>query len=70
MGTYNEIAFWVKIHYGVTVHPCHIAHAKELSGLPVQVANNRQSPDHRQEPCPPDYLPLIQAAFYYYGMIR
>ena len=37
MATYSEIIEWVKMNHGISVKTCHISHARQLSGLPVQV---------------------------------
>ena len=36
MATYEEIQQFVKKRYRSTVKTCHIAHAKEILGLPVK----------------------------------
>jgi len=36
MATYEEIQKFVKKRYRTTVKTCHIAHAKEILGLPVK----------------------------------
>lgn len=69
MATYAQIKDWVYDTYSVQIyHPCYIAHAKELSGLPVRRAWNRRS-NQRMIPCPPDMLPKIQAAFRHFGLM-
>lgn len=69
MATYKEIADYVKKTAGWTVHkPCWIAHCKELNGLPVERAHNRQGAA-RMVPCPPEKRPAIEAAFCHFGMM-
>ena len=68
MGTYQEIAELVKSKHNITVKTCHIAHAKELSGIHVKKAWNREGKT-RKYPCPPSYLPYIQEAFRYFRMM-
>ena len=41
---------------------CWIAHVKELNGLPLRVAWNRQSKAKRKHPCPPEVRPIIEAS--------
>ena len=59
MATYKEILamckeLYAKQHpearHGAGVAPCHIAHAKELLGMPKRP---RTSPYPRKKPCPP-----------------
>jgi hypothetical protein len=49
--TYAEIAECVERRYGFVPKTCWIAHVKELWGLPVRLAPNRQS-QTRMVPCP------------------
>ena len=62
MATYKQIQQWVREQYGWTPKTCWIAHCKELAGLPVKRAPNRQE-DSRAVPCPADKQPAIFAAF-------
>jgi hypothetical protein len=64
--TYNDIITWVRRNRGISVKTCHVAHAKELSGLPLGRASNRQGRS-RKVPCPPEKLPAIQDAFRHFG---
>lgn len=41
MATYKEIQKWVHKKYGWKPETCHIAHCKELKGLPTGRAWNR-----------------------------
>lgn len=75
MATYQEIQamcrkLYAKQHPGARQGPgvanCHIAHAKELLGLPKKP---RTSPLPRKKPCPPEKLPLIRQAFIALGML-
>lgn len=68
--TYSEIQEWVRRKYGFTPKTCWIAHAKELCGLPVRRASNRQSRVSRKHPCPEDKLPSLKTAFRHFGMLR
>ena len=53
MATYKQIQDWVKQQYGFTPETCWIAHVKNLSGLPMRKALNRQGVE-RVRPCPPE----------------
>lgn len=75
MATYKEVLAMCKELYaqqnpesrhGPGVAPCHIAHAKELLGMPKRP---RTSPNPRKKPCPPEKLPLIRQAFIALGML-
>lgn len=67
-GTYTNIQAWVYVRYGFTPQTCWIAHCKELNGLPVRRAGNRQG-DGRLKECPPACRPAIEAAFRYFGIL-
>ena len=67
MATYAQIRVYVKEKYGYFPKSCWIAHAKELSGLPVKRSHRRKGA--RQEPCPPRKLADIQDAFRYFKML-
>jgi hypothetical protein len=67
MPTYKEIETWVKDNYGWTPKTCWIAHCKELNGLSVNRAHNRQG-EERIVPCPENKRSAIEAAFRYFGM--
>lgn len=67
--TYQEIQKWVKQHHGFSPKSCWIAHCKELCGLPVGIAPNRQTTEERVEPCPPDKQVAIKQAFRHFGML-
>ena len=69
MATYMQIQAWVKRRYGFTPKTCWIAHAKELSGLPVRRAWNRHG-SSRAEPCPPEKKGQILNALRHFKMIR
>ena len=62
MATYKDIQQDVRDTHGRVVKTCWIAHVKELNGLAVRVAPNRQIPGIRVYPCPPDVRPLIEAS--------
>ena len=71
MATYREIREWVLKKYGLELHSggCHIAHCKELAGLPLRRNTwNRQSSE-RKVPCPEHHREAIFAAFRYFGML-
>ena len=59
--TYEKIAEYVKSKYGFVPQPCWIAHVKELCGLPVRRAWNRQG-EQRKNPCPKDKVKYIKEA--------
>lgn len=69
MSTYKQIQDDVKATHGVSVKTCWIAHVKSLNGLPVKVANNRQSPDKRVYPCPDNARLLIEESMKKFGML-
>ena len=54
MATYKEIEDWVREKYHWTPQTCHIAHCKELAGLPTP----KRPPNRRgrmpSKPCPPE----------------
>lgn len=64
MATYREIQDYVKVKYGRSVETCHIAHVKELNGIPMRSAPNRVSDGKRVKPCPPELRPLIENALH------
>ena len=75
MATYKEVLamckeLYVKQHpeaqRGPGIKTCHIAHAKELLGVPKKP---RHSLRHRTYPCPPEKLPLVRQAFIALGML-
>ena len=70
MATYKEIAKYIKDEYGVNVKSCHIAHAKELSGIKTRKAHNRNSEHKRAYPCPSRYLAYMKNAFEHFNMIN
>ena len=67
MATYKEIQAYVKKEFGYTPKTCWIAHAKELSGLPVKRSHRRSG--ERVYPCPEEKLRDIQEAFRHFGMM-
>lgn len=69
MATYKEIQKYVREHYGYTPQTCWIAHVKELSGLPVREAHNRQG-TLRAKPCPSERQEHVRKAFEYFGMFE
>ena len=66
--TYKEIQKWVQQHFGFTPETCWIAHCKEIYGLPLSDAPNRQG-DGRAKPCPPENRPAIKQASQHFGML-
>ena len=75
MATYKEVLamckeLYVKQHpeaqRGPGIKTCHIAHAKELLGVPKKP---RHSLRPRKYPCPPEKLPLVRQAFIAWGML-
>ena len=69
MATYREIQDDVKDRTGRNVKTCWIAHVKAMNGFEMRSAPNRQSPDSRVHPCPPQFRPLIEAAMQRLGML-
>jgi hypothetical protein len=69
MATYSEIREWIKQKHGYNIETCWIAHAKELCGVEVKRAVNRQNTKTRKNPCPKDKLEMIKEAFRKFGMI-
>ncbi len=69
MATYQQIQEYVKAKYDFLPHTCWIAHVKELSGLPVRRAHNRQG-SRRVNPCPPDKQVPIREALNHFGMLH
>jgi hypothetical protein len=69
MATYGQIQNYIKNKYGYTVKTCWIAHVKEMSGLDVDVAPNRNDIKEREYPCPEDKVEPIKDAFRHFGMI-
>jgi hypothetical protein len=63
--TYTDIAECVKQRHGFVPKTCWIAHVKELNGLPVRVAPNRQSQAARMVPCPPEKRAAIEGCIKY-----
>jgi hypothetical protein len=68
MATYAEIQHYIKKKYGYTPITCWIAHAKELSGIPVRKSHRRTG--QRVNPCPKNKLSHIQNAFEQHGMMK
>lgn len=66
--TYKEIQKWVKQQFGFTPQTCWIAHCKEIYGLPLRGASNRQG-EERVKPCPLEKQPAIRKAFQHFGML-
>ncbi|MGA9058857.1 MAG: hypothetical protein WB763_20375 [Terriglobia bacterium] len=66
--TYQEIQKWVQLEFGFKPKTCWIAHCKEIYGLPLGAAPNRQG-EERVEPCPPEKRPAIKKAFQHFGML-
>lgn len=67
MATYKQIQAWVKANFSFVPKTCWIAHAKELSGIPVNRSIQRQG--QRKVPCLPNKLVPIQSAFKHFGML-
>lgn len=68
MATYKEIQIWIKENKGIIVQTCHIAHVKEICGIPMREASNRNG-NERKKPCPMDKIEIIKEAFIHFGMI-
>jgi len=69
MATYKQIETYVKERHCCTVKTCWIAHVKELNGVKLRTAPNREAMDKRKNPCPPSKRSLIEEAMRHYGMI-
>ncbi len=67
--TYKQIQDDVKARHSRTVKTCWIAHVKELNGLPMRSAPNRQSKSRRVHPCPEDFRPMIEESMRRLGVI-
>ncbi len=68
MPTYKQIQKYVERNRGFKPKSCWIAHVKEISGLAVKPAWNR-NPAERKEPCPPEKVESIQKALRHFGMV-
>lgn len=68
MESYEQIRDWVKDNRGFVPKTCWIAHVKEICGLDLRKADNRQGAT-RTNPCPGDKVEAIKDAFSYFGMI-
>ena len=69
MATYAQIQDDIRKRYGRTVKTCWIAHVKELNGLDLRAAPNRQSATSRVAPCPPEWRPVIEDSMRRLGML-
>ncbi len=69
MATIKEIRAYVKERSGFKPSSCQIAHVKELCGLDVRRAWNRQG-EERLHPCPSEKRPAIEEAMRQLGMIK
>lgn len=67
--TYAEIQRLVKVEFGCAVKTCWIAHVKEINGLPLRVAPNRQSLTTRKVPCPAAMQPKIESVMRDLGVL-
>lgn len=67
MATYRQIQERVRERHGWVPQTCWIANCKELKGLPLGRAHNRDGA--RQKPCPVEKRPAIYEAFGHFGMI-
>ncbi len=69
MATYKQIQDYVMGTHNRTVKTCWIAHCKELKGLRVKRAHNREG-DARQVPCENEEMrEAMFAAFHHFGML-
>lgn len=68
MATYKQIQAWVKANYGWEPKTCWIADCKEICGLDLGVAHNREG--ERKHPCPPHKKKAIFEVFEHFGMCR
>ena len=69
MATVKQIQDWVRGKYDFVPQSCWIAHVKSDLGLPVRVAANRRSADHREKPCPDNKRQPIEVALRHFQMI-
>ena len=69
MATYKEIQDYISKKYGIKVKTCWIAHMKELCGLPLRQAPNRNDPSARVFPCPENVQKYIKEAFEHFKML-
>jgi hypothetical protein len=67
--TYKKIQKYVKSKYGFVPKTCWIAHAKELCGLNVRKAWNREG-EQRINPCPKDKRRAIKKALNHFGLLN
>jgi hypothetical protein len=68
LATYQEIQQWVREHHGFVPETSWIDHCKEIHGLPLDGAPNRQV-EEEFESCPPEKVPAITQAFRHFGML-
>ena len=61
MVTYKQIQKYVERNYGLKVDTCHIAHVKEIMGIPLRKAPNRKG-KKRVKPCPENRVEPIKEA--------
>jgi len=66
--TYRDIQDWVKREFGFVPETCWIAHCKEIYGLPLRHAPNRQG-SKRVKPCPSEKQPAIRKALEHFGVL-
>jgi hypothetical protein len=69
MATYQQIQKYIRAKDGFAVKTCWIAHVKSDHGLPMREAPNRISSAKREQPCPPEKRPAIEAALRHFKMI-
>lgn len=69
MGTVREIQDYTRTRLGWVAQSCWIAHVKELNGLPLRAAPNRQNLNIRLKPCPNDKRSGIEEAMRRFGML-
>jgi hypothetical protein len=67
--TYQAIQQWVYRNHGFIPMSAWIAHCKELCGLPLGPAPNREDGTQRSEPCPIEKRVAIKQAFRHFGML-
>ncbi len=69
MATYDQIGYYLKRKYGVSVNTAWIAHVKELNGLPLGKSSRRFFSGRRAYKCPERFRPMIEDAFRHFGML-
>jgi len=67
--TYKSIQRATRGRYGFVAKSCWIAHVLSDNGKTTRVAHNRQNPNCRVHPCPPDKRVRLERVLRSFGMI-